>query len=192
MASSLLLLSINIFIYLEAIGKEIAFILLNGGNLMKKTRSTIVTLALTLALAITAVMSSATVALAAENEVAVATESDVTTEGTSVQPRFSVVYPISGSTSGYFTGLQSSNNARFGRIPAGRYHFSYSYDSQNMLGSIVIESGSERIEKNLIGDGGAHNSESFDLKGGTYTVTVRGIPQSYGIEKYYGYNLILE
>jgi len=103
-----------------------------------------------------------------------------------------VVYPISGSTSGYFSGLQSSNNAKFGRIPAGTYHINYSFDSQGITGGIAIQSGSERIERTLIGDGGAHSTESFALKGGTYTITVIGSTQSYGIEKYYGYNLILE
>lgn len=159
---------------------------------MKKTHSTIVTFILTFALAITTVMTSATVALAAENDVAMVNEEGVATESTIIQPRVSVVYPISGSTSGYFTGLKSTNNAKFGNIPAGKYHFSYSYASDGLSGTIVIESSSQRVEVALVGDGSAHNSASFNLNGGTYTVSIIASPQSQYIEKSYGHDLILE
>lgn len=151
---------------------------------MKKAYSSIVAVILTLVVAISAVMSTTTVAFAAENGDGA--------EVTSVQPRVSVVYPVSGSSSGYFSGLTSSNNARYGRIPAGTYYFDYSFDAQNHAGTIVIESSSERIEKPLIGNGGAYSTEAFTLRGGTYTVKVIASTGSYGIEKYYAYNLILQ
>lgn len=154
---------------------------------MKKIHSKIVAFVLTLTLAISMVMSTAVVASAAE-----VVENDVTTENSlSVQPaRGSVIYyPISGSTSGYFSGLTSSS-ATYGNIPGGTYYFDYSYDS-NYAANIVIQSGSEYIERALIGDGGARSTSTFTLKGGTYTVKIVASTQSYQINKYYAYNLIL-
>lgn len=152
--------------------------------MMKKTHFTILTFVLTLAIAISAVMSSATVAFAAEN--------NSTVESASVQPRFSVVYPVSGSSSGYFTGLHSSNNPRYGNIPAGTYHINYSYEASGYDATIVIESSSERIERDLIGDGGSYHTDDFELQGGTYTISIVSSTQGYLIEKYYGYDLILD
>lgn len=151
---------------------------------MKKTRFTILTFVLTLAIAISAVMSSATVAFAAENNTAV--------ESATVQPRVSVVYPVSGSSSGYFTGLQSSNNPRYGNIPAGTYHINYSYAASGHSGTIVIESSSERIERPLTGDGSSYSTATFDLSGGTYTIKIISSTGGYGVEKSYGYDLILD
>lgn len=151
---------------------------------MKKTRFTILTFALTLAIAISAVMSSATVAFAAENNTAL--------ESAAVQPRVSVVYPVSGSSSGYFSGLHTSNNPRYGNIPAGTYHINYSYAASGHAGTIVIESDSERIERPLTGDGGSYHTEDFELEGGTYTISIVSSTQGYLIEKYYGYDLILD
>ena len=145
---------------------------------MTKKRSKLFALMLTLMLIMSSVVSMPTVAFAAENE--------------AVQPRVLFVNPVSGSCNGFFTGIQSNNNARYGNIPAGTYYFSYSYASENIVGTIVIESSSERITRNLIGDGGGHDTSEFHLSGGTYTVTIIAAPQAYQMEKYYSYDLILD
>lgn len=151
---------------------------------MKKNYSIIVTFVLTLAIAISSVMSTSTVALAAED--------DTVIETASVQPRKSIVYPVSGSTSGYFKGSTSSNNAKYGHIPAGTYYFDYYYDSQNHAAAIVIESSSQRIEMPLTGDGNARSTGTFKLDGGTYTVSIVASLLGSEIEKYYSYTLILQ
>lgn len=146
---------------------------------MKTRRFGIFTLILALVLAFTAVTSTATVALAAEDA--------------TVQPRISVVYPVSGSSSGYFTDFDSSNNPRYGNIPAGTYYINYSYESDGSTGMLIIKStsGSERIEREMIGDGGAHSTYEFHLDGGTYTIQIRASTSNANYEKSYGYDLIL-
>lgn len=152
---------------------------------MRKISSFIVALVLTFTMAISSVISTTAVAFAAE--------SDIGIEAATIQPRGSVIYyPVSGSSSGYFSGINSANNTTYRGIPAGTYYFDYYYDSQNTAGTIVIESSSQRIEKPLVGDGSAHSTETFTLSGGTYTVMIIASTGSYGIEKYYAYNLILQ
>lgn len=151
---------------------------------MKKAHSFIVTLTLIFAMAISSAASTATMAYAAEN--------DVNAAAVDVQPQKSIVYPVSGMSSGYFTGLETTNNARYGNIPKGTYYFDYFYDAEGHLATIVIESSSERIERTLVGRADARSTETFDLKGGTYTVKIIASTGSYGITKYYSYTLILQ
>lgn len=134
---------------------------------------------LALVLTFTAVTSTATVALAAEDA--------------TVQPRISVVYPVSGSSSGYFTGFYSSNNPRYGNIPAGTYYINYSYESGGSAGMIIIKStsGSERIDIEIAGDGDDRSTGTFDLDGGTYTIQIQASTSNANYEKSYGYDLIL-
>lgn len=149
---------------------------------MKKVYSIIA-----LVLMLTLVISSATVAFAAESGAPAET---LSTQGSVIY------YPASGSSSGSFSGIVSSNNAVYRGIPAGTYYFDYSYDSQMYAGTLVITNNSilssESYSLDLVGDGAARSTTSINLNGGSYTVKINASPQSSGTTKYYAYNLILK
>ena len=145
---------------------------------MKKAYSIITSLVLALCVMCGTIVATPVMALAAD--------SVDTAEVSVVQPRQTVYYPISGLSSGYFTGLECTSPAVF-KLPAGTYTIHYNYDAQNTLGKLVFERSGERKEVVLYGNG-QNRTGTVTLSGGTYTVKVTSGVINF--EKYYGYDIV--
>lgn len=95
-----------------------------------------------------------------------------------------VHYPISGLSSGVFSG-NDSEPAKF-NLPARTIYVNYSFDSR-ITGTMTI-SGNGRVYSLVISPG--NGSRSFDVEtAGVYTITLHTGAGGYGATKTYGYSL---
>lgn len=143
--------------------------------------STITMLAVALALIVTSVVTTPSVARAAEK--------GKNTEVVSAQQARTVYYPISGLSSGVFTGLQSPNVAVYD-LPSGTYTINYSFDASGHAGTIIFTKGNYSVSRTLVGDGRGRSVSITLNQSGRYTVKVTASAASSGIEKSYGFDVV--